>query len=163
MQNNQHSFVKTVAVGFAILSAGQILIAAVMISRNIPNLDAELRAKTVAVVSAITLSGAFLAWYVTCRTKKVASHQPALGIAGAITANLMRLIVPLLALGFFQISAAEVHWSEPLQNFARETLVTSYLVLLLLDILLHVVGYGEGVQPVKHHAPESARTQNNPT
>ena len=154
MPNNQQSIVKSVAFGFAVLTAGQVLIAAVMISRTIPNLDAELRAKTVAVVSAITLSGAFLAWYVTCRTKKVASHQPALGIAGALTANLIRLIVPLLALGFFQTSAAEVHWSGPLQNFVRETLVASYLVLLLLDILLHVVGYGGGVQAVKHHTPE---------
>lgn len=154
MQNKQQSIVKSVAFGFAVLSAGQVLLAAVMISRNIPNLDAELRAKTVAVVSAITLSGAFSAWYVTCRTKKVVPHQPALGIAGALTANLIRLTVPLLALGFLQISAAEVHWSGPLKNFITETLIASYLVLLLLDILLHVVGYGEGVQAAKHHAPK---------
>ena len=152
MQNTQQSIVKSVAFGFAVLSAGQVLLAAVMIFRNIPNLDAELRAKIVVVVSAITLSGAFSAWYVTCRTKKVAPHQPALGIAGALTANLMRLTVPLLALGFLQISAAEVHWSGPLKNFITETLIASYLVLLLLDILLHVVGYGEGVQAVKRHA-----------
>jgi hypothetical protein len=154
MQNNQRSIVKSVVFGFAALSVGQVFIAAVMISGNIPNLDSELRAKAVAAVSAITLSGAFLAWYVACRTKKVASHQPALGITGALAANLIRLIVPLLALAYFQTSAAEVHWNGPLQIFVRETLVASYLVLLLLDILLHVAGYGGGVQAVKHHIPE---------
>ena len=154
MQNNQRSIVKSVVFGFVVLSVGQVFIAAVMISGNIPNLDSELRAKAVAAVSAITLSGAFLAWYVTCWTKKVASHQPGLGITGALAANLIRLIVPLLALAYFQTSAAEVHWSGALQIFVRETLVASYLVLLLLDILLHVVGYGGGVQTVKHHAPE---------
>ncbi len=154
MQNNQRSIVKSVVFGFAVLSVGQVFIAAVMISGNIPNLDSELRVKAVAVVSAITLSGAFLAWYVTCWTKKVASHQPGLGITGALAANLIRLIVPLLALAYFQTSAAEVHWSGALQIFVRETLVASYLVLLLLDILLHVVGYGGGVQVVNHHTPE---------
>jgi hypothetical protein len=154
MQNNQRSIVKPIVFGFAVLSVGQVFIAAVMISGNIPNLGSELRVKAVAVVSAITLSGAFLAWYVTCWTKKLASHQPALGITGALAANLIRLIVPLLALAYFQTSAAEVHWSGALQIFVRETLVASYLVLLLLDILLHVAGYGGGVQAVKHHAPE---------
>lgn len=154
MQNNQRSIVRSVLFGFAVLSVGQILIAAVMISRNVPNPDSELRVKAVAAVSAITLSGAFLAWYVACRSKKVASHQPALGITGALAANLIRLIVPLLALAYLQTSAVEVHWSEPLQIFVRETLVASYLVLLLLDILLHVAGYGGGVQAVKHHIPE---------
>ena len=150
MQNNQQSIVKTVVFGFAVFSAGQGLIAAFMISRNIPNLESEIRAKAVAVVSAITLSGAFLAWYITCRTKKVASQQPALGIAGALAANLIRLIVPLLALAFLQTSAAGAYWGGQLQNFVGETLVASYLVLLLLDILLHVVGYGGVVQSVKH-------------
>ena len=154
MQSTLQSTLKPVVFGFVVLAAGQALTATVMISRNIPNLDSELRAKAVAVVSAITLSGAFLAWYITCHTKRVASRQPGLSIAGALAANLIRLIVPLLALAFLQSSAAEAYGGETFQNFAGETLVASYLVLLLLDILLHIVGYGGGIQPVQNHDSE---------
>ena len=154
MQRTHQSTFKSVVLGFVVLAAGQALTATVMISRNIPNLDSELRAKAVSVVSAITLSGAFLAWYITCPTKRVASRQPGLSIAGALAANLIRLIVPLLALAFLQSSAAEAYWGETFQNFARETLVASYLVLLLLDILLHIVGYGGGIQTVQNHDSE---------
>ena len=154
MQRTHQSTFKSVVFGFVVLAAGQALTATVMISRNIPNLDSELRAKAVSVVSAITLSGAFLAWYITCPTKRVASRQPGLSIAGALAANLIRLIAPLLALAFLQSSAAEAYWGETFQNFAGETLVASYLVLLLLDILLHIVGYGGGIQTVQNHDTE---------
>ena len=150
MQSTLQSTLKPVVFGFFVLATGQALTATVMISRNIPNLDSELRAKAVAVVSAITLSGAFLAWYITCPTKRVASRQPGLSIAGALAANLIRLI----ALAFLQSSAAEAYGGETFQNFAGETLVASYLVLLLLDILLHIVGYGEGIQPVQNQDSE---------
>ena len=154
MQRTHQPTLKSVVFGFVVLAAGQALTATVMISRNIPNLDSELRAKAVAVVSAITLSGAFLAWYITCPTEKVTSRQPGLRIASALAANLIRLIVPLLALAFLQSSAAEAYWGETFQNFAGETLVASYLVLLLLDILLHIVGYGGGIQTVQNHDSE---------
>ena len=154
MQDTHQSTFKSVVFGFVVLAAGQALTATVMISRNIPNLDSEIRAKAVAVVSAISLSGAFLAWYITCPTKKFASRQPGLSIASALAANLIRLIVPLLALAFLQSSAAEAYWGETFQNFAGETLVASYLVLLLLDILLHIVGYGGGIQTVQNHDSE---------
>ena len=158
MQSINQFTLKSCVFGFVLLAAGQTLIAAVMISRNIPNLDSEFRAKAVAIVSAIALSGAFLSWSITCRTQKLASRQPALGIAGA---NLLRLIVPLLALAFLQTSAAEAYLGGPLQKFVRETLVASYLVLLLLDILLHIGGYGKDVQSIEHHNSKKAQTQNN--
>ena len=161
MQSTHQSTLKSVVFGFVLLAAGQTVIAAVMISRNIPDLDSEFRAKAVATVSAIALSGAFLGWYITCRTQKLASCQPALGVAGALVANLIRLIVPLLALAFLQTSAAEAYLGGTLQKFVRETLVASYLVLLLLDILLHIGGYGKGVQSIEHHTSEKAQTQNN--
>ena len=91
---------------------------------------------------------------VFCPTKRVATRQPGLIIAGALAANLIRLIVPLLALAFLQSSAAEAYWGETFQNYAGETLVASYLVLLLLDILLHIVGYGGGIQTVQNHDSE---------
>ena len=161
MQSTNQSKLNSVVFGFVLLAAGQTLIAAVMISRNIPKLDSEFRLKAVAIVSAIALSGAFLGWSITCRTQKLASRQPALGIAGALVANLLRLIVPLLALAYLQTSAAEAYLGGPLQKFVRETLVASYLVLLLLDILLHIGGYGKGVQLIEHHNPKKAQTQNN--
>ena len=154
MQRTHQPTLKSVVFGFVVLAAGQALTATVMISRNIPNLDSELRAKAVAVVSAITLSGAFLAWYITCPTEKVTSRQPGLRIASALAANLIRLIVPLLALAFLQSSAAEAYWGENFQNFTGETLVASYLVLLLLDILLHIVGYGGDNQTVQNQDSE---------
>ena len=154
MQRTHQSTLKSVVFGFLVLTAGQALTATVMILRNIPNMDSELRAKAVAVVSAITLSGAFLAWYITCTTKKVASRQPGLSIARALMANLIRLILPLLAMAFLQSSAAKAYWGETFQNFAGETLVASYLVLLLLDILLNIVGYDGNKQTIQNHDSE---------
>jgi len=139
MQGNKQNTFKSVGFGFAVLSVGQALTAAVMISRNMPNVDAEIRVKAVVLVSAITLSGAFFAWYITSSTKKSASRQP-----GA----------PLLALVFLQSDSTEVYLSKPLQNFIRETLLTSYLVLLLLDILLHTPFFGRDSQAIKHYDTE---------
>jgi len=154
MQGKKQNTFKSVGFGFAVLSVGQALTAAVMISRNMPNVDAEIRAKAVVLVSAITLSGAFFAWYITSSTKKSASRQPGARISRALAANFIRLIMPLLALVFLQSDSTEVYLSKPLQNFIRETLLTSYLVLLLLDILLHTPFFGRDSQAIKHYDTE---------
>ena len=45
-------------------------------------------------------------------------------------------------------------YSSASQNFIRETLLTSYLVLLLLDILLHITVTGRDSQALKHYDTE---------
>ena len=60
MQGNKQNTFKSVVFGFAVLLAGQALTATVLISRNVPNVDAEIRVKAVVLVSAIALVGAFL-------------------------------------------------------------------------------------------------------
>ena len=154
MQGNKQNTFKSVVFGFAVLLAGQALTATVLISRNIPNVDAEIRVKAVVLVSAIALVGAFFAWYITSSTKKSASRQPGSRISRALAANFIRLIMPLLALVFLQFDSTAVYSSKPLQNFIRETLLTSYLVLLLLDILLHVTLFGRDNQAFKHYDNE---------
>ena len=154
MRDNKQNTYKSVVCGFAVLLAGQALSATVMITRNIPNVDIKIRAEAVVLVSAITLTGALSAWYITSSTKKSASHQPGSRISRALAANFIRLIMPLLALVFLQFESTGVYSSKPLQNFIRETLLTSYLVLLLLDILLHITVTGRDSQALKHYDTE---------
>ena len=154
MRDNKQNTYKSVVCGFAVLLAGQALSATVMITRNIPNVDIKIRAEAVVLVSAITLTGALSAWYITSSTKKSASHQPGTRVSRALAANFIRLVIPLLVLMFLQFNSTEVYSSKPLQNFIRETLLTSYLVLLLLDILLHTPFFGRDSQAIKHYDTE---------
>lgn len=154
MRDNKQNTYKSVVCGFAVLLAGQALSATVMITRNIPNVDIKIRAEAVVLVSAITLTGALSAWYITSSTKKSASHQPGTRVSRALAANFIRLVIPLLVLMFLQFNSTEVYSSKPLQNFIRETLLTSYLVLLLLDILLHIIFFGRDSQASKRYDTE---------
>ena len=154
MRDNKQNTYKSVVCGFAVLLAGQALSATVMITRNIPNVDTKIRAEAVVLVSAITLTGALSAWYITSSTKKSASHQPGTRVSRALAANFIRLVIPLLVLMFLQFNSTEVYSSKPLQNFIRETLLTSYLVLLLLDILLHIIFFGRDSQASKRYDTE---------
>ena len=154
MRDNKQNTYKSVVCGFAVLLAGQALSATVMITRNIPNVDIKIRAEAVVLVSAITLTGALSAWYITSSTKKSASHQPGTRVSRALAANFIRLVIPLLVLMFLQFNSTEVYSSKPLQNFIRETLLTSYLVLLLLDILLHIIFFGRDSQALKRYDTE---------
>ena len=62
--------------------------------------------------------------------------------------------MPLFMIIFLQTSTGEGLLGRGLKIFLQETLVASYLVLLLLDILLHIVGYGGGIQTVQNHDSE---------
>ena len=90
----------------------------------------------------------------------MASTQPALGVAAALAANFTRLVMPLFALVFLQISSGEGLFGMHLKNFIEETLVASYLVLLLLDILLHMAGYGKDIYDPHSLDNQAAETQN---
>ncbi len=141
---------KSLVVGLIVLTLGQTITAGVMLWRNTPSLNPEYRAAAVGIVSLISLSGAYISWFITCWSKTMASTQPALGVAAALAANFTRLVMPLFVLVFLQISSGKGLLEMALKNLIEETLVASYLVLLLLDILLHMAGYGKSI-----HNPHS--------
>ena len=144
------SLKKSLVVGLIVLTLGQTITAGVMLWRNAPSVSPECRAAAVGIVSLIALSGGYFSWYITCWSKTMASTQPALGIAAALAANFTRLVMPLFVLVFLQISSEKGLLEMALKNLIEETLVASYLVLLLLDILLHMAGYGKST-----HNPHS--------
>ena len=137
------SLKKSLVVALIVLTLGQAITAGVMLWRNTPSLSPEYQAAAVGIVSLISLSGGYFSWYITCWSKTMASTQPALGIAAALAANFTRLVMPLIVLVFLQISSRKGLLEMALKNLVEETLVASYLVLLLLDILLHMAGYGK--------------------
>ena len=151
---------KSIIIGLIVLTLGQITTAGAMLWRNAPSLSLESRVVTVGIVSVIALSGGFFSWYLTCWSKTMASTQPALGVAAALAANFTRLIMPLFAIVFLQMFTGEGLLGIPLKNFIEETLVASYLVLLLLDILLHMAGYGKDIHDPHSLDNQAAQTQN---
>jgi hypothetical protein len=68
--------------------------------------------------------------------------------------------MPLFMIIFLQTSTGEGLLGRGLKIFLQETLVASYLVLLLLDILLHIAGCGKNVQTSCHPDTKKAETQN---
>ena len=151
---------KPIAFGFTILALGQVTTAGIMVWRNVPMISLEYRIVAVGIVSLIVLSGGYFSWYLTCWSKTVASTQPALGVAGALAANLIRLGMPLFMIIFLQTSPGEELLGRGLKIFLQETLVASYLVLLLLDILLHIAGCGKNVKPSCRPDTKEAETHN---
>ena len=160
MPTSCKSLRKSLVVGLIVLTLGQIITAGTILLRSAPSLSLEYRSAAVGIVSVISLSGGCFAWYITCWSKKMASTQPALGIAAALAANFTRLALPLFVLAFLQISTGKGLFGVALKNFIEETLVASYLVLLLLDILLHISGCGKNVQTSCRPDTKEAETQN---
>jgi len=68
--------------------------------------------------------------------------------------------MPLFMVVFLKTSPGEELLGRGLKIFLQETLVASYLVLLLLDILLHIAGCGKNVQTSCHPDTKKAETQN---
>ncbi|MBT4887557.1 MAG: hypothetical protein HOK57_02835 [Planctomycetaceae bacterium] len=160
MPTSCKSLRKSLVVGLIVLTLGQIITAGTILLRSAPSLSLEYRSAAVGIVSVISLSGGCFAWYITCWSKKMASTQPALGIAAALAANFTRLALPLFVLAFLQISTGKGLFGVALKNFIEETLVASYLVLLLLDILLHMAGYGMDIHNPHSLDDHAAETQN---
>jgi len=117
----------------------QTLVAASMVMRGDPSLETALRAKTVAVVSGITLGAAVSAWILSGLAGREAVARPALAVAGGLAASLLRLTVPLMALAWLQFEDAVSKLPLPQREFMAETIVVSYLVLLFVDILLNTL------------------------
>jgi hypothetical protein len=134
--------------GLASLLLAQALVAAGLLLAHQPaGVPPALRAKAVAVIGGILAAAACGSWWLSHTTHRQSATRPAAAVAGGLAASLIRLAVPLTLLGWLQTDRAGELVSAPLQRFMTETLVTSYLVLLLVDILLHIAGRRE-------HLPE---------
>lgn len=127
--------------GLFSLLISQILVAAgILLLRQPGGVPPALRTKAVAAISGIVVTAACCGWWLSWATNRLAATSPATAVAGGLAASLIRLAVPLTLLGWLQTDLAGELLSVQLQGFLTETLITSYLVLLLVDILLHIAG-----------------------
>jgi hypothetical protein len=99
-----------------------------------------LRAKAVAAISGLVVTAACGGWWLSQTAHRLSATSPATAVAGGLAASLIRLVVPLTLLGWLQTDWARELLSASLRGFLTETLITSYLFLLLVDILLHAMG-----------------------
>ena len=123
--------------GYAGLLLAQCLVAAgFLLFRQPAGIPPLARAKAVAFVGGVICMAACLGWWLSQVSYRHSSTRPATAVAGGLAASLIRLAVPLGLLGWLQTDMAAKLLSKPLLGFLAETLVTSYLFLLFVDILL---------------------------
>lgn len=121
------------------LIVSQILVAVgILLLRQPGGVPPTLRAKAVAAISGIVVTAACCGWWLSWATNRLSATSPATAVAGGLAASLIRLAVPLTLLGWLQTDLAGELLPAQLPGFLTETLITSYLVLLLVDILLHI-------------------------
>ena len=126
--------------GLAGLLLAQCLVAAGFLLLKAPaGIPPASRLKAVAAISGVVAAAACGGWWLSQSARRLSATRPALAVAGGLAASLVRLAAPLILLGWLQSGGAEHALTVPLQGLLTEMLVTSYLVLLLVDILLHVV------------------------
>ena len=126
--------------GLAGLLLAQCLVAAGFLLLKAPaGIPPASRLKAVAAISGVVAAAACGGWWLSQSAGRLSATRPALAVAGGLAASLVRLAAPLILLGWLQSGGAEHALTVPLQGLLTEMLVTSYLVLLLVDILLHVV------------------------
>lgn len=131
----------SLGAGLAALLVAECLVAvAVLALRQPEGVPSEARLKVVTGVGVIILAAAGSGWWLSQASGRLSASRPAVAVAGGLAASLIRLAVPLLLLGWLQTADAMATLPAPLRTFLTETLVTSYLVLLLVDILLHIAG-----------------------
>ena len=127
--------------GLAGLLLAQCLVAAGFLLLKAPaGIPPASRLKAVAAISGVVAAAACGGWWLSQAARRLSATRPALAVAGGLAASLVRLAAPLILLGWLQSGGAEHALTVPLQGLLTEMLVTSYLVLLLVDILLHIVG-----------------------
>lgn len=126
--------------GLAGLLLAQCLVAAGFLLLKAPaGIPPASRLKAVAAISGVVAAAACGGWWLSQSARRLSATRPALAVTGGLAASLVRLAAPLILLGWLQSGGAEHALTVPLQGLLTEMLVTSYLVLLLVDILLHVV------------------------
>ncbi len=122
----------TISGCVAIVAAQGVAVGWVLLSRaGSPQL-----LPAVAIASTVTGTGAIAGWLVARCTRR---GNPAAVASGGLAATALRLLPPLLALGW--ISAAE---PELAQAGAGGLLVAFYLTMLVVAILLHLLETREG-------------------
>ncbi len=133
---------------FGLLFAQVLVAVGILLLRQPGGVPPMLRAKSVAAISGIVVTTACGGWWLSQATRRLSATSPATAVAGGLAASLIRLVVPLTMLGWLQTDRAGELVSASLQRFLTETLITSYLVLLLVDILLHIVASRQGCPDV---------------
>ena len=117
--------------------AAQVLVAVGMTTRGDRAMGPYPRAKTIALMSGITLGAAVTAYILAQFASRKAARRPALAVAGGLAASLLRLTVPLSVLAWLQLEEPANGLPPSQRQFMAETIVVSYLVLLFVDILLN--------------------------
>lgn len=139
MTPRQHGV--TLFRGLTGLLLAQCLVAAGFLLVKAPaGIPPATRLKAVAAMSGMVAAAACGGWCLSQASHRLSASQPALAVAGGLAASLMRLAAPLILLGWLQSGGAADVLAAPLRQLLTETLITSYLVLLLVDILLHIAG-----------------------
>ena len=129
---------------FGLLLAQVLVAVGILLLRQPGGVPPMLRAKAVAAVGGIVVAAACGGWWLSQAAHRLSATSPATAVAGGLAASLIRLVVPLTLLGWLQTDWAGGLVSAPLQGFLTETLIASYLVLLLVDILLHIAASRQG-------------------
>jgi hypothetical protein len=127
--------------GLAGLLLAQCLVAAgFLLLRQPAGIPPALRVKAVGFIGGIVATAACSCWWLSQAAGRLSATRPALAVAGGLAASLVRLAAPLVLLGWLQSDRAADLLTAPLRGLLTEMLITSYLVLLLIDILLHIAG-----------------------
>jgi hypothetical protein len=125
---------------FGLLFAQVLVAVGILLLRQPGGVPPMLRAKAVAAISGLVVTAACGGWWLSQTAHRLSATSPATAVAGGLAASLIRLVVPLTLLGWLQTDWARELLSASLRGFLTETLITSYLFLLLVDILLHAMG-----------------------
>ena len=135
--NVQGSSGKKTLLGALILFAVLVLLAAAAIAHGGPTRQGGpewLRA--VAVVAGVCSVSSLGGWFVA----RLGAGGPALAVSGSLGGIALRLLLPLLLLGWLSVDPTTVPAAGRLREAgAGGLLVVFYLTLLATDILLHIM------------------------
>lgn len=135
---------------FGLLLAQVLVAVGILLLRQPGGVPPMLRAKAVAAISGLVVTAACGGWWLSQTAHRLSATSPATAVAGGLAASLIRLVVPLTVLGWLQTDLSGELVSASLQRFLTETLITSYLVLLLVDILLNITASRQGCPDVSN-------------
>ncbi len=106
---------------------------------------------TVAIVAAVCGTSSLGGWLVT----RLGASYPALAVSGSLGGMALRLLMPLLLLGWLSVDPPTSPEAQRLREAgARGLLVVFYLTLLATDIVLHIIWGPKGPgRPLRRHPP----------
>ncbi|MEN9666835.1 MAG: hypothetical protein RLZZ326_3198 [Planctomycetota bacterium] len=135
--NVQGSSRKKTLLGALILLAVLVLLAAAAIAHGGPTrLGGPAWLRAVAVVAGVCSLSSLGGWFVA----RLGAGGAALAVSGSLGGIVLRLVLPLLLLGWLSVDPATAPGAVSLREAgAGGLLVVFYLTLLATDILLHIM------------------------